>query len=94
MENEVLPPKQKVYRLRNNLNINYNDGFSNRRSMGWNNLIVGSHDLHSVIKAYVNIFNAISIFVAPTQPTNIITNMSILNQYSIKQGIKVFDRRG
>ena len=49
--NKVLPPKQKVCRLHNPPTINYNDGRSNRRSMVWSNLIVGSHALHSVAKA-------------------------------------------
>ena len=42
--------------------------------MSWNNLIFGSHALHSVEKYYVNIVNAISTFVEPTTQTNIITN--------------------
>ena len=47
--------------------------------MVWNNLIVGSHVLHSVVKVYVNISNAIDTFVEPTPTTNIITNENILN---------------
>ena len=62
--------------------------------MEWNNLIVGSNELHSVAKAYVNIVNAIAFFVKPTPPTNIITNMTILTQYIIKQGLKVFGNKG
>ena len=62
--------------------------------MGWNNLIVGSNEIHGVAKAYVNVVNAITSFVKPTPPTNIITNETILNQYSIKQGIKVFGKKG
>ena len=58
--------------------------------MGWNNLIVGSNELHSVAKAYVNVVNAIDSFVKPTPPTKIITNKTILTQYKIKQGLKVF----
>ena len=62
--------------------------------MGWNNLIVGSNELHSVAKAYVKVVNAIATFVKPTPPTNIITNEIILTQYSIKQGLKVFGKKG
>ena len=62
--------------------------------MGWNNLIVGSNEIHSVAKAYVNVVNAITSFVKPTPPTNIIANETILTQYSIKQGLKVFGKKG
>ena len=58
--------------------------------MGWSNLIVGSNELHSVAKSYVNAVNNISTFVKPMSPTKIITNENILMQYIIKQGIKVF----
>ena len=61
--------------------------------MGWKNLIVGSHSLHSVAMAYVNVINAISTFVDPNPPTNIITNETILTQYSIKQGLKAFGKK-
>ena len=61
--------------------------------MGWNNLIVGSNELHSVTKAYINVVNDITYFVKPTPPTNIITNDTILNQYSIKQVLKVFGKK-
>ena len=60
--------------------------------MGWNKLIVGSHALHSVSKAYTNFVNAIATFVEPIPPNNIITNETILTQYSIKQGLKVFEK--
>ena len=59
-----------------------------------NNLIVGSHALHNVTKATVNILNDISTFVDPNTPTNIITNDTILNQYIIKQGLNVFGKKG
>ena len=62
--------------------------------MGWNNLIVGSNEIYSVAKDYVNVVNAITSFVKPTPPTNIITNKTILNQYSIKKGLKVFGNKG
>ena len=62
--------------------------------MGWNNLIVGSNEIHSVANAYVNVVNAITSFVKPTQPTNIITNKTILTQYRIKKGLKVFGKKG
>ena len=61
--------------------------------MGWSNLIVGSLALHNVAKAYINAVNNITTFVEPNPPTNIITNENILTQYSIKQGIKVFDKK-
>ena len=57
--------------------------------MGWSYLIVGSHAFHSVAKSYVNVVNAIATFAEPTPLTNIITNEIIMNQYSIKQGLKV-----
>ena len=62
--------------------------------MGWNNLIVGSNEIHSVAKAYVNVVDSITSFVKPTPPTNIITNETILTQYIIKQGLKVFGKKG
>ena len=62
--------------------------------MGWNNLIVGSNEIHSVAKAYVNVVNAIPSFVKPIPPTNIVTNETILTQYSIKQGLKGFVNKG
>ena len=62
--------------------------------MAWNNLIVGSNEIHSVAKDYVNVVNAITSFVKPTPPTNIITNETIRTQYSIKQGLKVFGKKG
>ena len=61
--------------------------------MVWSNLIVGSHSLHSISKAYVNVVKAISTFVELTPPTNIITNETILNQHSIKQGHKFFGKK-
>ena len=61
--------------------------------MGWNNLIVGSSELHSVAKAYINVVNAITSFVKLTPPTNIVTNETILTQYRIKQGLKVFGNK-
>ena len=48
--------------------------------MGWKNLIVASNELHSVAKAYINVVNAITYFVKPTPPINIITNNTILTQ--------------
>ena len=62
--------------------------------MGWNNIVVGSNELHRVSKSYINVVNAITYFVKPTPPTNIITKETILNQYSIKQGLKVFGNKG
>ena len=62
--------------------------------MGWNNLIIGSNEIHSVAEAYINVVNNITSFVKPTPTTNIITNNTILTQYSTKQGIKVFGKKG
>ena len=94
VDKKVLPPERKGYILRNPPNVNYSDKISTRLSMGCNNIIVGSNEIHSVAKPYVNVVNAITYFVKPTPPTNIITNENILTQYSIKQGIKVFGNKG
>ena len=61
--------------------------------MGRNNMIVGYRALHNVVKSYVNPVNDISNFDETTPPTNIITNKTILKQYSIKQGLKVFVKK-
>ena len=42
----------------------------------------------------VNVVNAITSFVKPTPPTNIIANETILTKYSIKQRLKVFGKKG
>ena len=60
--------------------------------MGYSNPIVGSYALQSVANEYFNDVNYISTFVEPTTSNNIITNDTILTQYSIKQGIKVFGK--
>ena len=62
--------------------------------MIWNNLIVGSNEIHRVAKDYVNVVNDIVTFVKPTPPTNIITNYTILMQYIINQGLKIFGKKG
>ena len=62
--------------------------------MGSKNLIVGSNKIHSVAKSYVNVVKYIANFVKPTPPINIITNETILTQYSIKQEPKVFGKKG
>ena len=59
----------------------------NQSSMIWTNLIVGDRANRNVAKAYVNAVNAIATFVCPTPSTNIITNYTILTQYSIKPGL-------
>ena len=61
--------------------------------MGWNNLIVGSNELHSVSKSCVNVVNYIANFVKPTPPTKIITNEIILIQYSINQWLGVLRKK-
>ena len=62
--------------------------------MGWNNLIFGSNEIHSVAKDYINVVNAITYFVKSKPPTNIITNETILTQCSINQVLKVFGKKG
>ena len=49
--------------------------------------------VHSVAKSYINVVNAITSFVKPTPPTNIITKETILTQYIIKQGLDVFGNK-
>ena len=61
--------------------------------MGCNNPIVGFNEIHSIAKAYIHVVNAITSFVKLTPPTNIITNETILTQYSIKQVLKVFGKK-
>ena len=84
MDNKFLAPERNGYSLRNLPNVNYSDKRATRLSMGWNNLVVGSNEIHSVAKSYINVVNAITSFVKPTPPTNIITNETILTQYIIK----------
>ena len=60
--------------------------------MVWSNLILVARALHNVSKAYLNTVNAIATSVEPTPPRNIITNETIINQCSIKQGLKVFGK--
>ena len=84
VEKEFLPTEKKLYCLKNPPTIKCNYGRVDRSSMGCINLIVGSHDLHNVVKSYVNIVNAIVAFVEPTPPTNIITNETILTQKILK----------
>ena len=55
--------------------------------------IVGAHALHDVVKVYVNPVNAITTSVEPTTQTNIFTNETILTQYSIKNGLQIFEKR-
>ena len=93
VDKKVLPTERKGYILRNPPNVNYSDKRATWLSMGWNNIIVGSNEIHSVAKAYVNVVNAITYFFKPTPPTNIITNETILTQYSIKQGLKDFGKK-
>ena len=57
--------------------------------MGWNNLVVVSHALHNVVKAYVSVVKYIATFVDPTPPTNIIENETTLKQYSINRGSNI-----
>ena len=62
--------------------------------MGWNNIIVGSNELYSVAKSYINVVNSITYFVKPKPPTNIITNDTILSHYSINKVLNVFGKKG
>ena len=61
--------------------------------MIYSNMIVYSYALQSVAKSYVIIVKDISTFFEPIPRTNIITNETILKQYSIRQGIKVFGKK-
>ena len=74
VDNYVLYPERKGYCLRKPPTINYNDGRYNWHSMDWRKLVVGSHDLHNVVKAYTNAVNTITTFVEPTPPNNLITH--------------------
>ena len=78
VDKKVLNPDNKCYILRNPSNVKYSDKRSTQRSMGWNNLIVCSNELHSVAKVFVNVVNAIANCFKPISPTNIITNKTIL----------------
>ena len=94
MDNISLPSDKKRYILRKPLNVNYSEKRATRISMGWNNIIVGSNEIHSVAKVYINVVNSFIYFVKPTPPTNIIANETILTQYSIKKGLKIFEKKG
>ena len=85
VDNNALPPDKNLYHLRNPPTINYNKGRYNWRSVILSNLIDGARSLHNFSKSYANTVNDITIFIEPTTPTNIITNETILIQYSIKQ---------
>ena len=50
VDKKVLPPERKWYILRNPPNVNYSDKRATMLSMGWNNLIVGSNEIHSAPK--------------------------------------------
>ena len=45
-------------------------------------------------ETYINVVNAIASFVKPKSQTNIITNVTILTQYNMKQGLKIFGKKG
>ena len=93
-DKKFLPPERKKNRQRNPPTINYIDGRANQWSIGSMNLIFGSHALiHNIVKAFVNVVNATSTFFGPTPPTNIVKNETILTQYIIKQGPKVFGKK-
>ena len=62
--------------------------------MGLSNLIVGDRALQNVSMNYFNVINYIITFVEPTPPTNIITNETIMIQYIITQGLKIFEKKG
>ena len=93
VDKKVLPPERKGYSLRNPLSVNYSDKRSTRLSIRWNNLIAGSNELHSVSKAYINVVDYIIYFGKLTPLTNIITNETILTQYSINRGLNVFGNK-
>ena len=92
VDNAFLSSEQEWYCLRNPTTIKYNNGRACWRFMGSRNLIIGSHALHNVTKAYVNVINFIATFDEPNPPTNITTNDTFLTKYRIKQGLKVFEK--
>ena len=61
--------------------------------MGWTNLVVGAHEIHIVCKTYVNVVKTISKVFEPTSPTNIITNETILDQYSINKVLQISGKK-
>ena len=85
--------RSKKVILSNPPNANYSNKRSTRHSIRQNSLIIGSNELYSVTKSYANIFDAIETFVKPTSPKNIITNETILTQYSINQGLNFFCKK-
>ena len=93
VENIVIPTDIKWYRLRNPPNVNCNNKRATGRSIVWNNLIVGSNELQSVAKSYVNVVNAMTTFVKPTPPTNIINNDTILENASSRRESRYLVRR-
>ena len=92
--NEVLHPERKGFSLRKPPNVNYSYKRATRLLVGWNNLIVGSNEIHRIAKSNINVVNSITSFVKQKPPTNIITNKTILTQYNINQGLKVFGKKG
>ena len=44
--------------------------------------------------SYVNVVNDIAAFVETNPPTNTITSETILTQYIIRQGLKIFGKKG
>ena len=94
LDNKVLTPERKGYILSNPPNISYSDKRATRRCMTWNNLTVGSNELHINLKVNINVVNSIASFVKPTPTTNIITNETILMQYSNKYILNVFGKKG
>ena len=52
--------------------------------MGCTNPIFGAHSLHNVAKASAKVVNAITTFVETPPQTNITTNKTTCNQYSIR----------
>ena len=78
VDKKFLPPERNFYILRTPPNVNYSEKRATQISMGWNNLIVGSNEIQSDAKSYINVVNDITYFFKPTPPTNIITNNTIL----------------
>ena len=71
LDNEVLPPELKGYIPRNPTNISSSNKISTQCSMVWNNLIIGSNEIHSVENPTTMLLMLLPHFLNPLhQPTS------------------------